>query len=488
VNDKRDSVNDYVSTTSRKQCHSLAGRPVNPRGPGRTGMPSIAYIAIHGVGRQEDGKTAEAMSASFIDGTSRVGATFVDDPQPQRGSVRSGQLTTAAKTTQHVRFIDAWWDQDVSPPRLPLVLRWMLRVTPFMVLTTIAAWATDLLVAGQTSTRWDRRLFTLISGASILVAFVLTPLVVIVLVVVNILAVLRPHAYPVLNNIVLSVFGDAWLYRSEELDSGVIPRLTALVEEAKSTSDAVILVGHSQGAEIGRRLALATPVDACVWVGGALTPLATLRTLRNSPALPWVLWVYVLLVPLITSTVIAHVLRTTGDALGTIWEGFTSILETTLGDTSAAQRGSEASDRMFALAFADLPAMLIFLLFIVIAAVVLRWAARWPADLLHQPLCPVFEVKSLADPVCFGAQNDQSIVRYVPIRSGMAVFREHVAYFQKPDTGIALLEPLIGVDGRPAPYEPEFRWSTYALSIASMIGLIIIANLAGSAILRAIGW
>jgi hypothetical protein len=445
--------------------------------------PRIAYIAVHGIGRQARGDTALAVAASFI---AAAGAAFTEDPTPDFGSVRSGHLTTNSGA-QHVRFIDAWWDEAVTPPPTPRILRWMLRVTPFLVFSTIAGWVGDLFAAETTSTRPDRRLFFLVGGASILVAFVLTPAVVIALVIINVIAVWRPGAFPTLTNVVRSVFGDAWLYRSEGLDTDVFPCLTATVEEAKATSNRVILVGHSQGAEIGRRLALATPVDACVWVGGALMPLAMLRTLRNSPALPWVLWVYVLLTPIMVSTLITHLIRVTVEFLEAVWDGTTSILRIALGDTDAAQRGQDASDRMFSLALADLPGMLLFVVFVTVFAGLLYWASRWPDDLRKQPCCPIIEVKSLADPVCFGTLNHKSTVRYVPIRPGRAVLHEHVAYFTKPETGFALMEPLVGEEGRPAPYEPGFRWSTYAVSITSMVGLIVFAYILGSALLRIVG-
>ena len=79
-------------------------------------------------------------------------------------------------------------------------------------------------------------------------------------------------------------------------------------------------------------------------------------------------------------------------------------------------------------------------------------------------------------------------VRYVPIRTGRAVWREHDAYFEKPETGLALWEPLLRPEEIPPPYEPRFGVMTKIVATVAAVGLIAAAYAVGSTVLNAFGW
>ena len=463
----------------------LDERP-EPEEGDRLGDPVIAFVAVHGIGRQRPGETADAVADAFTAACSDVGAEFVEQEATGGSADRAGTLSVGEDTAQ-VQFVDAWWDGHVTPPPLGRVLRWMLRVTPFAVLMTIATWMSDLNEASEASPRRQRIPLEVLGIAAAALALLLTPVLMLALLVINTVAIWRPNAWPRLTDVVLTTFGDAWLYRSDELNADVLPRLRNLVEEVRASADTVILVGHSQGAEIARRIALDVKVDACVWVGGALSQLAIVRTLRNSPLLPYVLWLYTLLSPLFFSVVVAKMLQILTQFVSEMTQGFWSLLRT-------AQSGADvdgamqASDAMFDLAFADLPWMLAFGAFSIAAVFVLRACARWPDDIRQTPDCPTLEVKSLADPVCFGRMDPSSLVRYVPIRSGGNLWREHIAYFEKPETGTALLETIVAPEIVPAPYQPRFSLWTKAVALLLTGALIGGAYLLGAQILNLFGW
>src|SRR5699024_799242 len=116
--------------------------------------------------------------------------------------------------------------------------------------------------------------------------------------------------------IIVDVLGDAWLYRSKELDQVVLPSLQRLVRTALQNVDRVVLLGHSQGAEltrrVGLRLARQTDDDETahresfrfVWVGSGENQLNTVRALARSRWLPLVLWPYLLAWPVFVHPVL----------------------------------------------------------------------------------------------------------------------------------------------------------------------------------------
>src|SRR5699024_3253128 len=106
-----------------------------------------------------------------------------------------------------------------------------------------------------------------------------------------------------------------WLYRSKELDQVVLPSLQRLVGIGLQNADRAVLLGHSQGAELTRRvgLRLARAADdetahresvRFVWVGSGENQLNTVRALARSRWLPLVLWPYLLAWPVFVHPVL----------------------------------------------------------------------------------------------------------------------------------------------------------------------------------------
>lgn len=446
--------------------------------------PVISFVAIHGIGRQGRGETAEAVASALklacleaeISFDEIEGSTFDGEPEV------SARVSSPDGAAAVVNFVDAWWDDKVEPPPTKPILQWMLRITPFITFFTISSWIGDLSEFSDTFRLKGLRAAELLAFPFMLVSLILSPVLMIVLVVLNVVSNFRPQAWPRVAELVQSVFGDAWLYRSEELDDFVIPHLRKIVERAKESSDYVILVGHSQGAEIGRRLALTIPVDCCVWVGGADSHLAIARTLRRSPVLPYLLWAYVLISPFLVSLVIYAVVSVTLSFLAEIFETVHLTLEAARVGASAL-RVADVDPWSFMLrSMADLPWLVAFVIFITVVAIILRKAARPPEDVGKSPDCSVIEVNSLADPVCFGRSSADSFVRYVPVRQGTAVLREHVTYFEKSETGRALLEPVFSLKRLPKPFVPKFGFLTQTVAFLSSCLLIACSYALGNVI------
>jgi len=445
----------------------------------------VAYFAIHGIGRQGEGETAGDVASAFSDAAGTLGIDLEEAGSP---ASEDSSVLRSTDGSILVRFIDGWWDGHVTPPPLGRVLRWMLRVTPFMTLMVIAGWMLDLQAAAQTAPRRWKYPWEVLGIAAAAFALLFLPALMIVLVIANLVIIRRPDAWPRLTDIVLSTMGDAWLYRSDELDDDVLSRLRAQLNDVRDSSDHVVLVGHSQGAEIGRRLALDGGIDACIWVGGALIPLAVARTMRRSRSLPYVLWCYVLISPLLFSLLVASLLQTLAGFIWTLLDSFLSVVSGAVKPTAGLEPMRQAPWDLTGSFLAHLPLLLGFATFSLLSALLLRKLARWPSDLTQSPDCPVIMVKSLADPVCFGHLDTAAAVRYVPIRAGRAVWREHVAYFEKPETGSALWEPLLGPEDAPPPYEPRFGVMTKIVATVAAAGLIAAAYALGSAVLNAFGW
>jgi pimeloyl-ACP methyl ester carboxylesterase len=278
------------------------------------------------------------------------------------------------------------------------------------------------------------------------------------------------------------ILGDAWRYRSDQMEESAIQYVESLVEEVQAHSSATILIAHSQGAEISRRVAVERPVDACVWIGSGEVHLGIVRTLRRSRwRLPVVLWCALLVFPILFSVLVSagwHIVEVLWSAVTATWDAVTGSFQE-IGDptvepgTAFAQMHESFdghSDQMISAAIASGVAGLTVLVFAVVAHLLAWLFARNPQDLNDQPECDVIAVKSLLDPVCVGPNKEGTIVRYVPI-NGSEWLKEHVTYFEKPETGMAIVEAVIGTELMPAPpHQPRIGARVYGFSALAAIG------------------
>ena len=138
----RSTVGGMREQDSAEPADGAEPREIDPE----TAPVRIAYFAIHGIGRQGEGETAEDVARAFSDAAVALGIDLEEAGPP---ASKDSAVLQSTDGDVVVRFIDGWWDGHVTPPPLGRVLRWMLRVTPFMSLMVVAGWMLDLQAAVQ---------------------------------------------------------------------------------------------------------------------------------------------------------------------------------------------------------------------------------------------------------------------------------------------------------------------------------------------------
>lgn len=418
-------------------------------------MRTAAYLCVHGIGVHGSGALAEDVAACMTTAAEELGGIaepLPAEPDAPAELVHRAQINLPQREPFIAEFYDGWWTRRVRRPRFWTVLLWTLRIAPLTLLNTASLWFRDRVFSRGRSSRGlltallPAALFALLAAASVLLLPVLLGLTAAI-------SALRSRA----QTVVVDFIGDAWLYRSDELDHSVLPHLTSLARTARSLADTVVLVGHSQGAELTRRAGLRLtrhhPDDGgfrFVWVGSGENQLNTVRALARTRYLPLVFWPYLLGWPLLM-----HVMLSPGSPL---WPEM------------------QPAGRLGA-------AVLALAVYFVAGVLMTRLISRPPRDMGQLPGGLSWYVQSILDPVSYGsaavrgpAHRPEAVaVRYVPRHAGRPWWMEHVTYFEKPETGHTLLEAGLEV---PEPLAPELPpqvpvWvlALCAAAVAALLGL-----------------
>lgn len=422
-------------------------------------MRTVGYVCVHGIGPHESGSLgAEAVYATEL-GAVEAGGSLTpmpDDPKAPPELTHRTVVSVPGEEPFLAEFYDGWWDRRVPRPGFWPVLFWTLRIAPVALLTGAAGWIQDH-TQDQRNGTWNDAV-VVITTASLLGLAVLIPAVLPVLLVT---AGLVPSWRDRLRLIMVDVIGDAWLYRSGTLDQTVIPQLAGITEKAAARNDCVVLMGHSQGAELTRRVALQSNADRCLWFGSGQNQLNMVRTLAQNPAWPFIMWPLLAVSPLFLTPLLHWILSLAVWFSCPVWELGRSVLG--WGNTEPLLTRSEGKGPPFAegLCSASPPALTdaaialgLLLTYLVATLLLQRWLLRAPADAGRIPDVPMWSVKSPLDPVSFGPAPAGAEVRYVPLHSKRPWWAEHVTYFEKPETGLVIVES--GMD-KPEPLAPAHR-------------------------------
>jgi len=422
----------------------------------------VVLLCIHDIGRQREGETAADVARSVALGAESIEAQVQsldndDETGPRlRFTLDDGQTVT-------LRFEDGWWDEQVTAPALSVPLWWALRVTPFVLWNTAALWAFDLDQLQGRRFGSGHAARVLLPFLAMVACFFLAPIAIVVAVVALVLSWPVPAVRRGIRRVLVDWLGDAWSYRSNLLDESVVQRLKDAATRAASDGATVVLVGHSQGAEIGRRVALDAPVTSSVWVGSGESQLSALRVLQRSRWLPPVLVLAAVLFPPLFALVASRGWDLVRGAVG-------------LAAAFVSAPGQGGVDDAFAFVGTALGSAALDLLvvgvIVALAALVAR-AAQPPSDLLQQPEGEIIAVKSLLDPVCLGPNGGDPLVRYVPVSRPREWFLEHVRYFDKKETGLAVLEAVFGSAALPSePYAPRVAPWVYAVAAIAAVASV----------------
>lgn len=435
----------------------------------RDTLARFAFVCIHGVGMQRQGDTQTAVARSFAAGVESLGGVYetLPDGVSEDGPVLRGQVALPDAAPFIAEFHDGWWDDRAAVPTTRSVLGWILRVMPFALWGTAALWTWDLdAIAAARSRRSPLPLpFTAFVGMLGLLCAL--PLVVLVLLAAGVLSPVSKTVASWTTTIITRFVGDAWSYRSDALDESVIEPLRAAAVRARADADAVVLVGHSLGGELARRVAIVEDVDACVFVGSGEAQLGFFRMLRRSRWAPVPLWAFLFAFPLVLSAMV-------GSGFGIIVEMVRAVVASVVHLTTRvapADLGLDV-DAVLGAALHDLVVTVVGGGVLFCIGLVLLRLVRRPEDIDQQPQCETFVVKSLVDPVSFGPTAPGAFVRWVPVAARRA-WSEHVTYFAKPETGVVLVESVIGTAaaGGPPPL-PRLSWRAEVAGIVAAVVLV----------------
>lgn len=445
--------------------------------PGNDALVRFAFVCIHGVGMQQQGDTQTAVAGSFAAGVERLGGeyTTLPDGVSDGDRVLRGRAAIPGQQPFVAEFHDGWWDERAAVPAARNVLGWVLRVVPFALWSTAALWSWDLEAIRSAQTRRSPLPLPFTAFVGMLGLVCALPLIGLTLLVVGVLSLFSETVAARARTVITRFVGDAWSYRSDGLDDSVIAPLRVTTARARADADAVVLVGHSLGGELARRVALTEDVDGCVFVGSGEAQLGFFRMLRRSRWLPVALWGFLVVFPLVMSAMVRS-------GFGVVVEMVRAVMTTVdhmVAAFSAAAR-AEVAPVTFALdpgavldaALRDLAVTAVGGVVVFAMALLVAKLVRRPEDIEQQPDCETFVVKSLVDPVSFGPTAPGAFVRWVPI-AARRPWMEHVTYFRKPEAGVVLVESLIGttaVGG--APTLPRLSWRAEAAGVVAAFVLI----------------
>ncbi|WP_159501245.1 hypothetical protein [Microbacterium sp. 18062] len=456
-------------------------------------VPTYAMVCVHGIGRQERGQTAREVAHAFALGAAELAGKCTFSATTDDVDTVRAHVVLPHHPPFDVVFHDAWWDARVEPAASRRTLGWMLRVAPFVLAATVALWVYDIGEAFPDRRRLGEARRTLLACVAIALCLVAAPLALALAVLLLPFVLVRRRARRRIGEIIGVWFGDAWSYRSDLLDGSAIAYVLEVMRGARENADATVLVGHSQGAELCRRVALLEPPEGCVWVGSGEAQLGMLRTLRHSPLLPLVLWAHALVASATFGILVASGWRLLSTASIALWETGQRLVEAArtgspVAVSDAVVAAEAASDALFRAAFEFLPGGLALVAVLSVTLVLVSLTRRWPEDIPRQPECEVMVVKSLLDPVCLGPVKPGSPVRYVPAAPLRRWHLEHIRYFEKAHTGVALIEALIGTEQlRLAPHTPRVPPRLYLVGALAAVACCAGMGAVGTALLRAAG-
>lgn len=426
------------------------------------GVKTTAYVCVPGAGVHETAALVDQAFCCLKRGAQSLGGSVIERapnpgtaPHPvRRPVVRRAVVQTPGREPFIAEFYDGRWDRALSPPSFWTVLLWALRIAPLVLLNTAWLWFGDR-ASEATSRTWAAWAVAILPA---LLFLVLAPAAIVVLPALLVVVSLIPAWRHRVRMIIVDVIGDAWLYRSKELDQVVLPAQQRVARGALQNADRVVLLGHSQGAELTRRVGLRLareaddaetaddePNDAeslrFVWVGSGENQLNTVRALARSRWLPWVLWPYLLAWP-----VFVH-----------------PVLNRLFADVVLAWQlvvDQQVSQALLPAALAlGLGASIVA--FVAAGMIFARLVARPPRDAGNLPPGPSWYVQSILDPVSFGSaavhsdpHSATTAVHYVPAHPQHPWWQEHISYFDKPQTGHVLIGA--GLE-RPAQLSPSDR-------------------------------
>lgn len=428
------AVRSKQATTRR----AAKRRRESPRG--------VGLLVVHGIGVQRHGQTVNDVMKCIEAAVSAVGRFETKPPGSDSGEIRA-QITIPGRDPIDLLAREAYWDKNVSAPTPRTVLWWCLLFFPVFLLQSAMAWGIRHLDQSPIpEAKFSLNVFAEIGtykklfGALLpmltawLLAIVLAPIALVVL-----LLLLLTHLFlstfaqeaPLLrgiDHILTAYIGDAWVYVSEDQEESLVDFVSAALKRLKTERRRVFVVAHSQGAEIARRAILSGEVPSgFVAVGSGENQLGFPRIVRRNPGLLMAFWGMLLIYPVF----FYH-------ALVALWSDFVLTARSVLESMAVLVGGAPPS---LYLGQALWP-ILVFAAITFGMSVLGRKFLKVPDDLGKVTSCRTIIVRSPFDPVAFGQGLADQECRTVAFPPGEKIWREHVEYWKRPETGLAILDMI----------------------------------------------
>ncbi|MCI9888691.1 hypothetical protein JT358_09495 [Micrococcales bacterium 31B] len=519
----------------------------------RTGV-----VAVHGIGRQREGDAAgEATQCleRFAPSDLRVESTFlyggsckVPLPSGSRSAGTAGRpaallwprapqvvvagasvdtldhelsITPKGSKTGKARPLlvtEAYWDNLVQPPASHRLTLWCT----VMAATVMWHYASTALFldfdAWRTGRRggsfWRRTVGPWLS--MIFNAFfftVATPLVAVATFIAGLALGLVQYAAPrsrlarAAHSALSDTVGDAWAYTSTDQGPILVAAVRRRIEEVREQCERVIVVGHSQGAELARRaLVEGARAEGFGSIGSGQLVLGAIQLARKSLLVLVMAWLSIVMFPLalyLSSFWVQQIALGVAASVGSLWDratgasGLAAVGQAPAPNpthaptepampasiTAAVERGLTAVLE-FPLHYAL--TLLGFALFCALIFVFHRRPveSRWGGSVRR------IDVYNTFDPVSFGAAQfpDARAIRpRFTLRTlgqvWTTIAHAHTQYWQHRTTGVAMwdliLERSSPVPARRTPSETRIAWTlkAFAAAVCAVLSYLLGAGL-----------
>ncbi|WIK81779.1 hypothetical protein [Micrococcus lylae] len=496
---------------------------------------SVALICVHGIGGRAEHHAHLAKGAlRALEGIdpqklSRFSVKKIEGCTVPKhadiGGVGSIEFIDRGGSRTDVTVFDASWYQTRIPKSTRSILLWILKIAPFLPLFLAAGWITDRSAdppksseeqSSEGGIRGGRAWITTLPreelrgflGASFL--FILFSLLEILMILLSpfiaLACLFSVRIRRRVNSALTTVLGDALLYQNEELEAGM-GEVQEACRRLSGSFDRIVLLGHSQGGDIVRRIAGSTKVkiDSVVTVGSGRSPLTLLRWL-NSHRLVRVLYFALVFVlfpffagPVIWFLVVDILVLILWFASVILWLIATLIEILAVGNLSAQKL--QMMDGILALGLLIstwniIPITVNIVLFFVVAlalALVIRYFARNFDPGTHLESARLTNIANILDPVSIGSSFGEAGTLYTTLledRRGffVSLIRCHTTYFDRRGVGEVLAKVLVQTDADTDPlrkHPPSLPKWTFLLGGVSVL-LMGACTVAVSSILHAI--
>ncbi|MDE8648397.1 hypothetical protein PXH69_25850, partial [Rhodococcus qingshengii] len=410
----------------------------------------LSIVTVHGIGRQREHETAQSVARCL-----HLGATASRGTMVQRS--RGGDDLSSALWTLSIPNLpdidleirDAWWDQVSQPPSVRTVFWWVTKSLPIIIAAASALWIMRFLTLNEKKTHKSAleyligQFYIIFVSVSVSLFSAMVAIISIPFLLVASISLISRRVRKFSHYLFQEVIGDAWLYvhQSDDIRAHVAEKYAHFTAGYECT----LLIGHSQGAEIVRRL-IRTELSPAftVLVGSGEGLLSYLRTVRRHPWLTWPQWLMAGGFPALFYWLTPDFGPILTD-FNRAWRDLTACVD------SGGQHCVTTPPELASLdsIFRDDVPITVTVVAILLACFFVSRKIRHPADMIDSEGVPeAMVIRSPLDPVAFGTGiGTGNFQRNLPaVWKPREVLNAHTRYWDSPMTGLYLIQAIHGHD------------------------------------------